>query len=412
MRTFTHWQQHAVHACIFLGGASALVWPLGYALAPLFLSLLGIFLLINKKPYCLPREDTRLVISVAVACWLFGAASSIISIVNGTPWHIVAPHLPFFIFPFMVWAFLKTPNINGQWLVWGAALGALMGFAYSAYMHFYLGIDRPTLHRSAITYGNTGVLLAGICWLSLLFTQNKLHKWVLFFAGLAGIGVSLLSGSRGGWLSILILMLFMWRIAAQPTLGRWRWPALGLVCAAIVGATLSPKLPINDRLQQAVHEVSAYFQHGENNTSVGARLAMWEFAASIATEKPILGFGYQGKRDRWQEAIDAGEYTSPIGGGHFHNEMIERYITTGLVGLGLTLLVYAAGFRVFFGQQGPSGRSTNPYATMGVVVLLMYLEFGLSDVVWSVHANRLIFMFLLMSLVCLAVANKKANPHV
>jgi len=412
MSISTQWQKHAVHACLFLGGASALLWPPGYALAPLLLSLLGLYLLMSNKPYSLSAAETRLVLSVAIACWLFGATSAAISIGYGTHWHILAPHLPFFIYPLMVWAFLKTPNINGQWLVWGAALGALLGFAYSAHMHFNVGIDRPSLHRSAITYGNTGVLLAGICWLSLIFSHNKLHKWLLFFAGVAGIGVSLLSGSRGGWLSILILVLFMWRAGAHTTLGRWKWPVLGLVCAAIVGAALSPKLPINERLQQAVHEVTQYVQHGESNTSVGARLAMWEFAASIATEKPILGFGYQGARDRWQEAIDTGVYTSPIGGGHFHNEMIERYITTGLVGLSLTLLVYAAGFRVFYKKQKLLDTSINPYATMGVVLLLMYLEFGLSDVVWSVNANRQIFMFLLMSLVCLAAAYKKAPPHV
>jgi len=412
MNSQSNWSTHALHACLFLGGVSALVWPLGYALAPLMISLLGLYLLLSSKPYCYPKEDVRVVLGVAAACGLYGLVSTFISIALGTHWHIVGPHLPFLIYPLMAWAFIKTPNINGRWLVWGAATGALLGFTYAAFMHFYLGIDRPSVHRSAITFGNTGVLMAGICWLGMVFSQNKRHQWILLICGAAGIGVSLLSGSRGGWLSIVILMIMMWSLIAKKTLGRWRWPALALVCAAFAAIAISPKLPVNERIQQAVHEVKVFIQDGENNTSVGARLAMWTFAASIAHEKPIWGFGYQGKRDRWQEAIEAGVYTSPIGGGHFHNEMIERYITTGLVGLGLTLLVYAAGFRAFYiYRQGPTTQQ-NPYALMGFAVLVMYLEFGLSDVIWSVHANRQIFLFLLISLVGLAVAHRKAHNHV
>lgn len=406
----TNWSTHAVNACLFLGGVSALLWPLGYVLAPLLLSLLGLFFLLSSKPYCYPKQDVRMMLSVAAACGFYGLASTLISIAHGTHWLIVGPHLPFLIYPLIAWAFLKTPNINGSWLIWGAALGALLGFAYAAYMHFYLGIYRPSLHHSAITFGNTGVLLAGVCWLGMVSPQNKRHRWVLLICGMAGIGVSLLSGSRGGWLSIVILMIMMWSLIAHRALGRWRWPTLALVCAAFVSIALSPQLPVNKRLHQAAHEVNVFIQDGVNNTSVGARLAMWTFAANIAHEKPIWGFGYQGKRDRWNEAMEAGVYTSPIGGGHFHNEMIERYITTGLVGLGLTLLVYAAGFRVFYSFSKSPLSHKNPYALMGFAVLVMYLEFGLSDVIWSVHANRQVFLFFLMSLVGLTVVHGTQKP--
>jgi O-antigen ligase len=247
------------------------------------------------------------------------------------------------------------------------------------------------------------VLLAGICLLGLMLARQRYEQVLFALGGMAGWAVSLLSGSRGGWLSILILLWFAWRLLAQTQLAKWRWPLLLLMSGAVATAALHPSSPVHHRVQSAVSDVVNYVQKGDGSTSVGARLAMWQFAASIATEKPLLGFGFQGARDRWQQSIDAGEYTAPIGGRHFHNEMIQTYITTGLVGLMLVLLVYGSGLRLFYQHRQWHGGQHNVFAVTGMLVLLMYLEFGLSNGVWSNNSNRQIFMFLLMALSGLAM---------
>lgn len=408
------WLLYWVHFWLFIGSASVLVWPLGYNLGPLILSLTGLYLLISRAPTQQSVAWPKLLFGLAVVCWLFGLLAPLIHIFNGTHWHIYAPHAPFILYPFILWIYFKVPHIDGRWLIRGAAISGILGFLYSAWIVFGIGEYRPTLHRSPISYGNTGLLVSAVCFLGLQTTKLKFEQFVLIVAGFAGLGVAFLSGSRGGWLAIPILIASSWMVLRENKLLAWRIPVF-LILGIIFGtALIHPNSQVHKRIKIAVANVYDYEHSGNVDTSVGARLAMWEFAASIASERPLLGYGFQGTRDRWKEAIDSGEYTSKIGGSHFHNEMIQFYVNTGLVGLLLVIFIYAFSLRFFYRQARRTGNENNPYAILGLTIVLMYLVFGLTNGVWSNNSNRQIFMFLIMNLsglaACYAVRDGINNP--
>lgn len=394
-----------VHVCLFFGAAAALMPSAFFTVGPLVLSIIGLYLLLSGSPDHLNAAQKRPLLYLAFACWAFAIGGSLINITNGTHWHIVAPHLPFLIYPLILWVFIKTPHVDGRWLIRGAALGGLMAFCYVAWMHFAHQVPRPTLHRSPISFGNTGILLSAICFLGLYVSRSNLERAYLVAGGLAGLGVSVLSGSRGGWLSIVILIIFGWQLLGRTKLKHWRYLILVASMATIAFGVLYPKSIPHQRLELAVTHTIDYIKHGDENTPVGARLAMWEFAVKIASEKPILGFGFQGTRDRWQLAIDSGEYTSlEKAGSHFHNELLQFYFNIGAVGLVLVLLIYLMSIRAFYQHRWLFTNQYNIYAACGLAVVLMYFVFGLTNGIWSNNSNRQIFMFLVMGLAGLTVS--------
>jgi O-antigen ligase len=399
-----------VHACLFFGAAATLMPSAFFTVGPLVLSIIGLYLLLSGSPDHLSTSQKRPLLYLALACWAFAIGGSLINIINGTHWHIVAPHLPFLFYPLILWVFIKTPHVDGRWLIRGAALGGLIAFCYVAWMHFAHQVPRPTLHRSPISFGNTGILLSAICFLGLYISQTTLERIYLVAGGLAGLGVSVLSGSRGGWLSIVILIIFSWQLLGRTKFRNWRHMILVVSLATIAFGVLYPKSIPHQRLGLAVTQTIDFIQHGDENTPVGARLAMWEFAAKIASEKPILGFGFQGTRERWQHAIDSGEYSSlERAGSHFHNELLQFYFNIGAVGLVLVLLIYLMSISAFYRHRWLSANQYNIYAACGLAVVLMYFVFGLTNGIWSNNSNRQIFMFLVMGLAGLTVSQAAAH---
>ncbi|MDP4772061.1 MAG: hypothetical protein NWR85_07425 [Limnohabitans sp.] len=115
----------------------------------------------------------------------------------------------------------------------------MLAFFYAAYQVFALNIARAygaTNHP--IPFGNTAIVFSAVALVSgAMFPfegphaqKKRLFVWV---AGVAGAGASLLSGSRGGWLSLFIVGFTVAYLATR------HWPAWRRhLCAAAVMASL------------------------------------------------------------------------------------------------------------------------------------------------------------------------------
>lgn len=130
--------------------------------------------------------------------------------------------------------------------VWiGIAIGVLTAAGHAAWQSLFFGIARPGGFMHPIQFNDLALLFSyysvlGCFWAYV--NRNRRGWYVLFIMGAyAGIFASMLSGGRGGWISIPVIMIFFiyvaykWRILSNYSIGLAVFVS---VCFCIVVANL------------------------------------------------------------------------------------------------------------------------------------------------------------------------------
>ena len=171
-----------------------------------------------------------------------------------------------------------------------------------------------------------------------------------------------------------------------------------IVCISVPFGHLDLHKVVTSRVSIAVEETKSYFEANQQTTSVGSRLAMWQFAIHKTSEAPWLGLGMKGWIERRDQSIAKGELAPYISNfDHVHNEYLDMLLKRGVVGLGLLILLYVGPMLCFF---KPYLNSTNTevksLAMAGMVIPMMYMDFGLTQVFLSHNSGRMVLASLWM----------------
>jgi O-antigen ligase len=119
---------------------------------------------------------------------------------------------------------------------------------------------------------------------------------------------------------------------------------------------------------------------------------MWKFAFNVANEHPVLGFGQQALKERKLEAVRSGDFDPIISQyAHIHNEIMDIYLENGLVGLSGFIFLFGCLFMIFYQHRFNEDVQVRALAMAGILFLLLFLEFGLSNPQFSFNAPRNIF---------------------
>lgn len=241
------------------------------------------------------------------------------------------------------YALVRRVQINAT--QWRGLIFALifMGLAalYVTYLHGRATTSNPIAWAAAMTFGASTLL-------GLLFSQlTPTRALIPIFLGLIAFSIGVaLSQSRGAyglflWLPICLIG-WISHLTLHSSLSKQKGRALGLgllfLTAFSVTILSQPRLyqaPL-ERVQTAVAEGMAMMQKkdpGAINTSVGARLYMWQKSVDEIISSPLWGHG---KPERlalirsWGEESNSETVKSL---GHVHNEYLQAPLDHGIWGL-------------------------------------------------------------------------------
>lgn len=293
---------------------------------------------------------------------------------------------------------LRAPR---QALWWGASAGALAALPFVAWQRIELGMDRPGGLINAITFGDLALLLALVSLAGAIDVRHKPRQALLCGAGaLAGLLASLLTGTRGGWITLLLAALVLMRHVRALDSRRVRM-LLGLVAGLLAAAWLVPASGMQARFAQGVLDARTWYAGGNVWTNVGTRLELWKGALLLIREHPLFGMDFRACRVRLAEFAQHGQLDPMVLSlPHLHNDGLQVLATGGVVGFIAWAAILAAPF-LFFSRQIGAGVQAPQFAAAlaGLLVVLGYLSFGLTEVIfWSMKGSLFyaLMVFMLM----------------
>lgn len=299
------------------------------------------------------------------------------------------------------------PNRKALW--YGLIAGALAGAVFIGWQRWGLGLDRPGGLINSITFGDLMLCMGLLCLAAMLDFSGRSTLWPGLGA-LAGIFGSIATGTRGGWIAVVLCVLLLLRYG-HVLQGRLRKGLALLGLALVVSTYFIPQTGARDRIHQGIDDVRQYVNGTYAYTNVGTRLELWRGAVQLVGRRPVLGASEATVRAELAQLVTQ-QQLQPfvLEFEHFHNDILQVLVHGGVVGLLAWLATLGAPF-AFFLRQMRHPRAAAP-ALAGMLLVLCYVGFGLTEVIfWSVRSSMFyaLMMFVLMGL-CLNARPAAGNP--
>lgn len=404
-------QQRVLDAATFLVLAPALWLPSGYSIGAILLVALGLW----RWPAVLrgqlaPNAPLRawalavLAMGLVWSMYLFEGGrlvTNTLGLDRSSKYLLVLLALP------AVWG--QRPTTSA--LRWGCWVGAAGAGLLAGWQVLGQHLDRAEGYTNAIQFGNLSLLLA--LWSGIWAMQaNRRHERLLGgFAALLGMAASVLSGSRGGWVTLPVLLVVLVWCARPPTKGTKGHRGLRALGAALLACLLLASLPlVQQRAREAAQELLQQPEPEKSNTATGSRLAFWMHAWRLGVAHPWLGAGQRGYEQSQREAVARQEMPSmSVHFNHAHNEWLDMFAKRGVLGIsGLALFYGVPGFlcwrRLRSMGCGPLEKAPaaghgdavdgerHAAALCGLVTVLGYLGFGMTQVMFAHNNGNLMYL--------------------
>ena len=372
--------------------AMSLAVPNGYNFGALLLFLLSVLVFVVPRQK-LMQEDRLLVITFAIYFLLM----AMFVFLDG--WHTRELDRPSrFILVIPVLYVLLYRN-GPRFVLWvGANLAAYGAFSVAIYERFILNAERAGWGEHPIMFGNISMMLGLLCAAGgFCFLAKKQYLLVgLSLIGFsAGVLASFLSGSRGGWIAVPLIILFM-LLNSRDLLGKKALVSICVVGSLSVLSIVSlPSLNVGNRLMEAAQDIEEYVD-GDHDSSIGKRFEMWEAAILMFESSPLTGVGAYGSKDFKQNLADNGVILQKtVKFDHAHNEYLNALSLTGIIGFLALMAAYLVPLRLFLRKMREYKNNWNvkAYAMAGALVPMSYMDFALSQSMFSHNIGVMMYVF-------------------
>ena len=383
------------------------------------LLLMAIYGFVTKKirptHYALHRSDYLVLFSFAlitIIAWVsyahFGFQDYAKQRVEKYTWFLLS--IPVY------YLFLYTkPRLEIIWL--GVVIGCFVAFGRALLEEFSLVDpiawkevkDRAHGSMHPIRFGDLSLLMGcialnGAINLPKLKPLIRLIGIVGFFSGL---GASILSGSRGGWIALPVLLgVILWFKLRQEK-SRKGFVIFSAIFLGLVSFVMSSDV-VQQRMYDAMQEVKLYVEENQKWSPVGERIEMYKTALNAFIVHPVFGVGVGGYHpysiEYSREYNKLNKRKLPRGVTRWknpHNEFLLHAATRGIVGLSALIFMMAIiSLRGLLG--GNVGvKEASRFSSVNLILLgVGFSIFGLTIALFE-HKDFLLF-FLIYVMVSLA----------
>jgi O-antigen ligase len=245
------------------------------------------------------------------------------------------------------------------------------------------------------TLGSQTFILALIVFLSITSGQGE-SRWLVLLklmGCVAGIYVSIYSGSRGAWLTgPFIFLLFLLirlgdvcRAQGAEQFNIFLQTSLIIIASIILFCLAFYFLDaVSSRVINAYDEIRNWFMGKNLDSSVGTRLSIWTFSFQFASESLLFGYGEEKNMMQLlsnsplnipanQIAINTMALTGP------HSDILSKLLSSGLFGLFAYLCLLFVPFYFFYAHRNSPIADKKRAARMGMYYITGVFIAGLSN---------------------------------
>ncbi len=375
--------------------AISLSYPSGYNIGATLIFLPGLIFLFMRDPkLSIDKNDLRLIMTFAI----YGLSMFFFVYLDGL--HIRELDRPsrfILVLPIALLLIrLKGPR---EWLFYGVVIGAISAAILGIYERIYLGLGRAHGDEHPIMFGNIAMMLglvSFVCALYFYSKKNIIWTALSLLGCVCGVAASVMSASRGGWVALPLVGLFLlWN--SRFLLGKKRLLKITLsILVVFLTAFFVPQTGVEGRIDQAIDDITLYGQGIDKETSVGLRFEMWKGAIKMFEASPLIGVGEYGSYAFKEDLIRDGVVSEKVlMHTHAHNEYLNALGLTGILGFMALMLVYIVPLKLFLGKMKEYQDDWNirSYAMAGALIPMCYMDFGLSQVMFSHNIGVMMYAF-------------------
>ncbi|PKO62855.1 MAG: hypothetical protein CVU24_02105 [Betaproteobacteria bacterium HGW-Betaproteobacteria-18] len=268
------------------------------------------------------------------------------------------------------------------------------------------GPDRmSTYFADPLVFGYTSLTFGLISLISVnLLTKDSRPVVALKLMGAAiGLYLSIMSGSRTGWLSVpIVIAIVLYKKEVFKAKGKHLW-TFGFATALALGLFAFSSI-VNQRLVLAFQEIMNYSWAGiAPEGSVGFRITFLRIAYDMFLSKPITGFGNT-SHELTSLPQHIYTYASPESlrmafTAGFHNEIVTNAIRYGVAGLVASAMLFVVPLFVMLRQMRSVSPVQRANALVGVVFTICVLISSMSTEVFDLKYTAS-FYALTIALLC------------
>ena len=259
-------------------------------------------------------------------------------------------------------------------------------------VQFLLGSSRPSGMINANIFGDIAVAMLFLSIVQ-VFNEKPKEQIITFIAAIAGVVVIFLSGSRGSWLSFIILSITFILLVYKPFLMGNKKNQLFLVLFfSVLFGFIGTQTDAGKKITNAVVNIQNWDNGDKTYTSSGIRMEMWESSLEAAKNSPWFGYGYRNSNKEVSKYVDSHNHTVAAFT-HLHNEYLTTLLAGGLLGL-VSLLVMLFVPIVFF-YKNLKNQKTYYYASAGILLSIGYATFGFTHIAFGEEHVNAFYIFML-----------------
>lgn len=272
------------------------------------------------------------------------------------------------------------------------------------------GVDRmSTYFADPLVFGYISLTFGLMSLASINLISKDSPPLILTKISSFGIGIylSIMSGSRTGWLAIPIVIGILWldkiKTSNHKINIRYTFILTSIATVFLISAfTLSSTS--KERLNLAFQELSEYSWKGiAPDTSVGQRITFIRIAADLFVKYPTSGVGDTARKSfEMPEIIET--YASPASihmalHAGFHNQIVTNSIRYGIFGGVAAIMLFLVPLLIFI-HQYKKGTNINRYNSLvGIVFITCFFVSSLSTEVFDLKYMAS-FYAVMISLLC------------